>query len=132
MSLAQEGPVSPVVQPKDRDMRELVKKSVLLPDTWWEELADVAEATETDIGHLIVQLERHSLELSEPVPLPEDPELLGDKTQRSVGLRQERWDAIDKEATKRGYSRNKLFQAHLRRGLDAHYMEAGRPPKPRK
>lgn len=125
--------MSPVVQSSDRDMRELVKRSALLPNAWWAELAWVAEDTETEVTHLIVQLVRHSMDKEpEPVPFAEGPELLRAKTQRSVAMRQERWDRLDQEAARRGHSRNKVFQAHFRRGLDAHYRETGRTPKPRK
>jgi predicted DNA-binding ribbon-helix-helix protein len=122
LSAALEGLVSPVVNPPDPDLEDLVKVPARLPDAWWKELDEESEATRCNITYLVIQLVRHSLRLPEPPPLPEGPELHGG-SQSSVRLRQWMLDQLDAEAAQRGYSRNKLFQAHLRRGLQAHYAD---------
>jgi predicted DNA-binding ribbon-helix-helix protein len=131
LQAAREGPMSPVVEPPDLDLRDLMQGPVRLPKSWWAELDDVSEETNCEKTHLIVQLIRWSQAQQDPAPLPESPELLKGK-QSSVRLRQERWDMLDDEARRRGYSRNKVFQAHIRRALDEHRRENPRNTKPKR
>lgn len=122
---ALEGPVSPVVNPPDPDLEDLVKFAARLPDSWWDELDDVSKDTQCNITYLVIQVVRHSLKMKTPPPLPEGKELR-EGSQSSVRLRKWMLEQLDKEAKERGYSRNKLFQAHLRRGLQAHYADPER------
>jgi predicted DNA-binding ribbon-helix-helix protein len=128
IAVAEEGLLSPVVEPPDPDTHDLVKGPVRLPRSWWVELDDVAADTACEKTYLIVQLIRWSLKQPSLAPLPESPELLKGK-QSSIRLTQKRWDELDAEAKRRGYSRNKVFQAHLRRALDEHHRERPKPTR---
>jgi hypothetical protein len=128
LSAALEGPMSPVVEPPDPDLKDLVGSPVRLPKSWWVELDEVAAETACEKTYLVVQLIRWSMRQAEPPPLPESPELLKSK-QSSVRLTPKRWDELDAEGKRRGYSRNKVFQAHLRRALDEHHRERPKPTR---
>jgi hypothetical protein len=122
----------PVIEPPDPDLKDPVRRSVRLPDEWWARLDEIEEETDVERVPLVIQLVRASLNLPEPAPIiAEGREFLA-MTQSSVGLTKGRWAQIDAEAERRAVSGNRMFQAHLWRGIQLHERDPERPQSKRK
>lgn len=129
MQQPQVATVSPVVEAPSKDFQNTRKETVTLPNEWWAKLDAICKKVPVGRVSLVIQLVSWSLEISypsnpdaEPVPppsWPEGPEMeRGNAKQGAATLAEFRWEQIESEKGRRGWPKNRVFQAHLKRALD--------------